>query len=269
MDRLPGDLVSVDTYLRTDLAVPPLDERWERPVEVAARNAKIQYHWATESPEYAAPNESMLLAFANLSLAGRATDDLFAQRVAEYAGSWGALGTDAAGQLQPTPFEESLDEWHAFAAQARAMLRIGHALRQGSTIEASDRATLKNADPRVSWPTGDNESWADGRNLGRHVTRWLAIGHARPEFGWDDQTNRPIFGLRSVSLIGALGLAIAADLNGSSRQIAMCSECSHLYRPRRRPDARRDNFCDKCGQRAAWRRSKRRRRETERANANT
>jgi hypothetical protein len=193
--------------------------------------------------------------------------DAKAASFAEYADRWGALGLDKHGEPQgweAHPKREQIEHWRRWAREADAMFAIGDAINRGHGVPDSARELLIPADRTVPWSTRAGESLIDGRNLARHINRWVSLGAVRLEFRWPAHEGEPAWAIRSPHLFGALALALAGALTRSLHRstgpdVAICSNCGLPYVPNRQPAKGRRNFCDRpgCGKNAAWRLAKR------------
>lgn len=152
---------------------------------------------------------------------------------------------------------EPISRWLHYVRDARALLLVSAALRQGRTPSeeqwygvSDDHEPL--GDPLPTYKGGN--LLGDRLELVVQVETWLKHGGVRLSFQW----NRPSMGLslKSVGTFGRLATQLLTAISGS-QGVPVCSECGHPYVAKRKPQAGRRNYCRDCGERAASRNRKR------------
>jgi hypothetical protein len=216
------------------------------------------------------PRPGLLREFVRLSTAAPETILAFAQKwgmLGIWQGSHRVLGIaadDDAGAEEsfPTPlpctieirglfpfgwyggaYQEPLDIWRLFSAQARALLDIGSQLHEGKRIEWEDWADLfQIGDPRdyVDLDSEEHDEWGPVEGV---LEDWLHLATARSRPFIPGATSRG----RSARYI--LFAALAEQLSHAvAREDALvnCWHCGNIYTPERRPAAGKRNFCPDC-----------------------
>ena len=159
-------------------------------------------------------------------------------------------------------FWESLDQWVEWSRRARAIVRIGAQLNLGRRAKREDWLIAKGlADPSGGLFLDDaaanlKDLNAERKELAEELDGWISLGQVRPRIEW----RRPwrfslAAGSAGPNLFGVLALFMITEIANAS--IAICSSCCHAYRPERRIDPKRRNYCPACrgptGRRAAVR----------------
>lgn len=98
--------------------------------------------------------------------------------------------------------------------------------------------------------------------LAVHINGWIRMSGTVPWLDWDPKLQVWRIDLipsgyafssgLTLGLLGALSIRlmlVAADSEG----FALCTSCHQSYVPNRRPDPTRRNYCQTCGNKAAWR----------------
>jgi hypothetical protein len=144
-------------------------------------------------------------------------------------------------------FRERLSAWRTWSKRARCLLNIGARLNQGKLAKVEDWQALKDLSDSG---LGESEearymrTIEDGRReLASELDGWISMGQVRPRISWSKRR----FSLDAVSsgpnLFGLLALAIAVAITDG---ISICSACGCDYKPRRRPNPNRREYCDSC-----------------------
>lgn len=166
---------------------------------------------------------------------------------------------------------ESISDIKRFAGAFDAILRIGAEMAQGKNAnkvqwQAAD-GVINGSDfpvwteePIAPW----NLSVYEARTyLMMLMRRLLHICNVKPRFLWNKekeswQIDLDAYGLSNLP--GLLAVELMISVAGKDG-FAVCSACGRSYIPKRRPDPTRNNYCQKCGIRAAWRNASRKSRE--------
>lgn len=195
-----------------------------------------------------------------------------------FAQRYGVLGVQSF--WEPGFYAEELKQWRYWAARIRAVLSAASSLQRGETICSGDWALLEapHVDlwTRVFAGHSDLSASEKRRYIERNCVKdvlnaGLEIARVRPSFSWFTATSGIAFTnvdhiTGELTLAGVLALQVALAC-GRAEAIATCSGCHLPYLRRWHSPTGRGNYCDRCGIRAAWRDSKRRKRgqSTERA----
>jgi hypothetical protein len=175
--------------------------------------------------------------------------------------------------LSRARFREPLEVWRRLSRQASALLNIGASLNQQKLGAWDDWKVIKGDYDRRSGGLLNALGLGGGktrpymqkiaharRELASELDGWISLGQVRPRGAWQPKTNRWRFTLDAVSsgpnLFGMIALAITLAIAGA--ELAVCDGCGNSYRPDRRPNPDRRNYCEECrGGRgknlAAWR----------------
>lgn len=155
---------------------------------------------------------------------------------------------------------ESIDDWRHLARRANAILECNQ-LALDKVMPSADLLRLALAYPEnLPLPQSSQvRFW-----LGAAINRWLELGGDAPNLLQWTRRGEPRRIAATAGLFVTIGLQLADTFDGSrtrnpftGAQRVRCSECGEYYRPKRQPAAGRRRYCDKCGQRAASRHSKR------------
>jgi hypothetical protein len=203
-------------------------------------------------------------------------DEVPAERILDYARRYGPLGFcrhgDPEHRLLPygcapavcttdsrqPAVREALQWWRNLAGHAHALLNVAAQLFKGRV----DDLTLARLNPELLF------SARRLRGARRHAALlvaygmelWLRLFQVRPRTFYNARHKR--FEIRisgAPALPGALALQIMLALTRSTG-VAVCSGCSKLFAPSRRPNPNRNSYCKSCGVKAAWREAQARRR---------
>jgi hypothetical protein len=159
-----------------------------------------------------------------------------------------AVCKTASGQMA---VRESLDWWRTLAGHARALLSLAAQLLKGQVNDF----TLGLVNPQLFLSASRLE--AARRDPSSFVAfgaeLWLRLFQVRPRISYNIQRKRFESRINGApSLPGALALQIMLTITRSAG-IAMCSSCGNPYSPSRRPNLKRNAYCQSCGIRGAWR----------------
>ncbi len=153
------------------------------------------------------------------------------------------------GQVKPgDDVRESLRAWRHYAARARAILNLAASVEAGRDGDPArwkvlgSRSMLGRRGAPIPSP-GDREY--QKQYLAHEVRTWLNECGARPAITWEESA--PRFRLSCASLIGVIGIALMSAILKSG-SIVTCSACGLPYTPKRRPAARRNHYCGRCGE---------------------
>ncbi len=190
-----------------------------------------------------APPASLLTEFCRLR-----QPDVSAQRIADFANSWGPLGPRVAHRYFPesrpsvTRGLEHVGLWRSVAEATRAIAILAVALRRGEKGDADAWATIF-ASSRTAAP-----KWADLSVRARRqvltelLEDWLDLGGVGVIADVDDVDPRV-----AVVGLGPLGGAVAllALGIGSRAGLGICShpDCREPFIPRQRADPLKASFC--------------------------
>lgn len=219
------------------------DEQYARTVESGLLLSFVQLHRA---------NDDAVLAFAEmwgpLSVPGLVRQ----QRVSEWMRFQATL-EELASPVAPARFGpeivcEPVAHWRRAATIARHTLRIAACLHEGEPIEAEECAMLDAwSVPMGTFPKEirNRHYIATGKKyIAGIVNQWVGEAGVRPVALYGKGAV-PEFLLSTGSLGGALGVQLLLAITGAP-SFAVCSECTNLYTPKRKPSAHTRCFCQTC-----------------------
>ena len=155
---------------------------------------------------------------------------------------------------------ETLEKWRALARETEAFLLIAAALKTDSPKSAPARKAR-----RLLWnvigewtldPTAPQRGLSERGLLEDSLNVWIERAGARVGLLWPED-RKPRFAITSGTLWATVLVQVAQAIAGGGA-IAVCSSCGIPYAPKRKPAPQRNNFCNECGVKAAWKLSKRR-----------
>jgi hypothetical protein len=191
------------------------------------------------------PGPRLLLGFLRLA-------DADPREVLAYSQQWGVLGicehglpathnyrtsSDPPGTgCRPAhdgTFWEPVEAWRDLAQQARALLGLAAALRQGQLGTTADWNRVGIVAPAD----------IEGQRLFMSfvVNRFLNWGNTRIRFSWGDS---PTLHIGGPSLYSVLALQLAQAVVAGS--LVFCSGCGSTYEPGRRPRKDHRQYCPDC-----------------------
>lgn len=225
-------------------------------------------HWNLDGLQFVRPGVGLLAGFVELW-------DWGEPEIFDYAKKWGVLGI-CQHQLPAShnnyPFgaqyganaccslpshrrgyvsADPIEDWRRLSKRVRAAQNLGGFLNQDKFGRPSDWKLLG---PSYA-PESQIRTLAEERvSLSRVLKDFLSIGQVRPSVNWDDEKGQWQIEFRAHSFPNLFGLiALNLLLSISGRDLVICSSCGNSYRPERRPDPSRRNYCPTCGPHAAQR----------------
>ena len=142
---------------------------------------------------------------------------------------------------------EPLERWRYFSRQAGAILNLAARLHTDQPGRPEDwQQVITRKDRPVPWwrPSAVR---SERIMLGYIVSEWMTLGDVRPVLTWWSTNPRPQveFGSGGSSFFGALACQLMftiARVDG----VAVCSGCSTVYIPPRRPRRDQRRYCSGC-----------------------
>jgi hypothetical protein len=139
---------------------------------------------------------------------------------------------------------EPIERWRYFSSQARAILKIAANVNQDLVAMPDDWELVYQAYKNELDPRLDRQNIDDNRRLiSFALNDWLQLGDVRPQFVWKDEMPKLEIGGPTLFSHLAVQLTLVAS---RTQAIVFCSHCGNQYRPSKRPNRNRRNFCDKC-----------------------
>jgi hypothetical protein len=175
-------------------------------------------------------------------------------------------GEDEEGRLlkcRPSR-REPVDRWLFYVANARAILKIASAMRQGILAERRDwdelyrsrrteagtfggaEQTLRNLSGQGLPVPRDMVASLQWLHLSNVVNYWVNVSNVRPEVSrsWTGKDSAPGIELVGVGIFGALAVQLLAAIAGAHGTYFCCG-CGDPYRASRRPRTGQRHFCRK------------------------
>jgi len=158
-------------------------------------------------------------------------------------------------------YAESIAMWRGYAKQARAILNVTVALKNGKAGDNEDwemlakqvGSVVDEKDDKgeittiIVLPTGE---WERRIVLSNAVNHWLSPGQVRPVFYLTE--DGPLIQIGNRTVFGALGLQLMLAVS-QTQGLASCTSCGIFYTPSRKPNPNRNSYCPTCGLSAAQR----------------
>jgi hypothetical protein len=145
---------------------------------------------------------------------------------------------------------EPIDTWFRMARYLRHLLNIASRLHEGERGDPKDWDHIPGPEPKSNLR---EHKW----RLAIEVNSLLKIGDVGLEFSWRSD---PKIAYSPFDLFGHLALQVMMVVSRTDG-LAVCSNCSDAYIPKRRPNPNRRHYCSNCGRHAAWRDAKRAQRQ--------
>jgi hypothetical protein len=175
------------------------------------------------------------------------------------------------------PVAESYQHWKDLALRFDSLRRIGLDLNRGELGNSTDWQLAAN-DPDTYWQLEANANnsdlgpfskvpsgkpiWRRETSLDRariryvfHIQRLIQISNLQPWFGWVGAWNIELSSYARSNILAILTMQLILRVSSAKTQVK-CAECLLWFIPRRN----QRKYCDSCGNRAAWRASKRKQR---------
>jgi hypothetical protein len=225
--------------------------------------ALIYSNWSSKKVR---PGPGLLEDFVQLY---RSSDE----EILKYARRWGVLGicehglpsshnseTGPAGCFPNELdkgwlwFTEPVERWRYFSRKFSAIQYVGAYLNQDKLGDEVDWELIErprvylnqNFEPRQRprFPA----DLAEGRLLlARELNKLIRIGQVRPGVAWDEKKAHWQITLEADSLLNLFGLVGLSLVQSICRQdLVICSACGNSYKPKRRPNPERRNYCLDC-----------------------